>query len=178
MAEPTSTNETDGDLTRWYVVQTKPANEYRVRTNLINQEIDVFLPQYESCKYAVPISVRQIRPLFPNYLFAKLDLDTRYYRVKYTRGVSKILGNGGIPTPISENVIQKIRSRMGADNLVRMEDQLSEGDLVCVTSGPFKDLIGIFAKKMSDRGRVRVLLSMIGVDIPVQISRWQIKKVA
>ena len=176
MTDPKSTNETDGDLTRWYVVQTKPANEYRVRTNLINQEIDVFLPQYESCQYAVPISVRKIRPLFPNYLFARLDLDTRYYKVKYTRGVSKILGNGGIPDPISEDVIQTIRSRMGADNLVRMEEELSEGDLVCVTSGPFRDLLGIFVEKMSDRGRVRVLLSMIGVDIPVQILQSQIKK--
>ena len=67
---------------------------------------------------------------------------------------------------------------MGTDNLVKLEEELNEGDLVCVTSGPFKDLMGIFARKMRDRGRVRVLLNMIGVDVPVQISQWQIKKVA
>ena len=37
---------------------------------------------------------------------------------------------------------------------------------------------GIFYRKMSDSGRVKILLSLIGVDIPVQISQWQIKKVA
>jgi transcription antitermination factor NusG len=55
---------------------------------------------------------------------------------------------------------------------------LKEGDLVEITSGPFKDLTGIFQKKMSDSGRVRVLLSLIGVDVAVQLSQRQIKKAA
>jgi hypothetical protein len=38
--------------------------------------------------------------------------------------------------------------------------------------------MGIFQKKMSDKGRVRILLGLIGVDVPIQISQWQIKKVA
>jgi transcription antitermination factor NusG len=53
-----------------------------------------------------------------------------------------------------------------------------EGDIVQITSGPFKELTGIFQKRVSDKGRVRILLSLIGVDIPVQISRWQIRKAA
>ena len=67
---------------------------------------------------------------------------------------------------------------MGEDNLVKLEDELKDGDVVEVTSGPFKDLRGVFQKKMSGKGRVKILLSLIGVDVPVQISRWQIKKVA
>jgi transcriptional antiterminator NusG len=55
---------------------------------------------------------------------------------------------------------------------------MKEGDLVQITSGPFKDLTGIFQKKMSDNGRVRILLSLIGVEVPIQISRMQIKKAA
>jgi transcription antitermination factor NusG len=38
--------------------------------------------------------------------------------------------------------------------------------------------MGVFKKEMSSRGRVKVLLSLIGVEVPVQISRYQIKKVA
>jgi len=179
MTETPSTTETDlSGLPPWYVVQTKPANECRVQTNLINQDIKVFLPQYESYQYAGPQSVRKIKPLFPNYLFARLDLNLHYYKVKWTRGVSKILGIATNPVPVSEGVIHAIRARMGADNLVKLEEEFKEGDLVCVTSGPFKDLTGIFARKMSDRARVRVLLNVIGVDVPVQISQWQIKKVA
>ena len=38
--------------------------------------------------------------------------------------------------------------------------------------------MGVFDRRMSDGKRVRVLLSLIGVDVPVQVSRHQIKKVA
>ena len=121
---------------------------------------------------------QKIKPLFPNYLFAKLDVDLHYYKVKWTRGVNKILGNGSGPLPISEKVIQTIKERMGENNLVRLDDGLVQGTVVQFTSGPFKDLMGVFDKKMSDGKRVKVLLNLIGVDVPVQVSRYQIKKVA
>ena len=98
--------------------------------------------------------------------------------MKWTRGVSKILGVGNEPIPISEKVIQTIKARMGENNLVKLDDGLEEGNIVQFTSGPFKDLMGVFDKKMSDGKRVRVLLNLIGVDVPVQVSRHQIKKVA
>jgi transcriptional antiterminator RfaH len=182
--EPNGPNETNdiNDLNRgdllWYVIQTKPGDEHRVETHLLNQEIETFLPLLETHQYYGGKLVQRIKPLFPNYLFGKLDLKLHYYNVKWTRGVSKILGTENGPIPISEKVVQTIRDKMGKDNLVKLEDELKEGDAVRVTSGPFKELMGIFQKKMSDKGRVKVLLSLIGVDLPVQISQWQIKKVA
>jgi len=162
----------------WYVIHTKPGNECRVETNLTNQEIEVFLPRLETFQYFHEKLVQKIKPLFPNYLFAKLDIDVHYYKVKWTRGVSKILGVGNEPTPISERVIQTIKARRRENNLIKLEDGLGEGNIIQFTSGPFKDLMGVFDKGMSDGRRVRVLLSLIGVDVPVQVSRYQIKKVA
>ena len=162
----------------WYVIHTKPGNEHRVETNLSNQEIETFLPLFETFQCFQGKLVQKIKPLFPNYLFAKLDIDLHYYKVKWTRGVSKILGVGSEPSPISERVIQTIKQRMGENKLVRLDDGLEQGALIQFTSGPFKDLMGVFDKKMSDGKRVRVLLNLIGVDVPVQVSRHQIKKVA
>jgi len=162
----------------WYVIHTKPGNEHRVETNLFNQEIEVFLPLLESFQYSSGKMIQKIKPLFPNYLFAKLDIYLHYYKVKWTRGVNKILGSGVEPVPISGKVIQTIKERTGKDNLVKLEEEWREGDPVRVNSGPFKELVGIFQKKMSDGGRVKILLNLIGVDVSVQISRWQIKKVA
>ncbi len=163
---------------QWFVVQTKPANEHRVETNLSNQEIEAFLPLFESFQYAQGKLVQKVKPLFPNYLFAKLDIEAHYYKVKWTRGVSKILGVGSGPIPVSEKVIRTIKERMGENNLVRLDDGFVQGAVVQFTSGPFKDLMGVFDKKMSDGKRVKVLLNLIGVDVPVQVSRYQIKKVA
>ena len=163
---------------QWYVIQTKPADEHRVDAHLSNQGITVFLPMLETFHHVNGKMIPKIKPLFPSYLFARLDICAAYYMVKWTRGVNKILGMGSEPTPVSEKVIRTLRQRMGENDVVRLDDGLEEGSVVQFTSGPFKDLMGVFDKKMSDGGRVRILLSLIGVDVPVQVSRHQIKKVA
>jgi len=164
--------------TSWYVIQTKPGNEHRVETNLSNQGIEVFLPMLESFQYSSGKMIQRIKSLFPNYVFATLDIHLHYYKVKWTRGVHKILGNEGEPLPVSERVIQAIRDRMGENPYVTLDEGLEEGTPVQFTSGPFKDLLGVFDRRMSEGKRVRVLLSLIGVDVPVQVSRYQIRKVA
>jgi len=168
----------DIDVRQWYVLQTKPGNEHRVEVNLSNQGIETSLPLYGSYQYFQGRTVQKVKPLFPNYLFGKLDLEVHYYKVKWTRGMSKILGTSDGPTPISEKVIQTIMERMGKDHLIRLEEEWKEGDVVQITSGPFKELMGVFQKKMSDKGRVRILMNLIGVDVPIQISKWQLKKIA
>jgi transcriptional antiterminator RfaH len=166
------------DTLQWYVVQTKPGNERRVETHLLGQKIENFLPLLETHQCSCGKMVQKIQPLFPNYLFAHLDLNLHYYNVKWTRGVSRILGSGDGPVPISEKVVWTIKERVGKDNLAKLEDEWKEGDTVQITSGPLKDLTGIFQKRVSDKGRVRILLSLIGVDVSVQISRWQLRKAA
>jgi transcriptional antiterminator RfaH len=181
MNEPNETNDindVNGSDLLWFVIQTKPGDEHRVKTHLINQEIEIFLPLHETYQSYNAKMIQRIKPLFSNYLFARLDLKLHYYKVKWTRGVSKILGTRDGPIPISEKVVQTIREKVGKDNLVKLEEEWKEGDIVQITSGPFKELMGIFQKKMSDNGRVRILLSLIGVDIPVQISQWHIRKAA
>jgi len=162
----------------WFVVRTKAGDENRANTNLLHQEIETFLPLLKDHYFRGGRMIQTIKPLFPNYLFAKLDLNLQYTKVKWTRGVSRILGNREGPVPISEIVVQTIQDRIGKDNLIELEEEMKEGDLVQVTSGPLKDLVGVFQKRMSGKNRVKILLNLIGVDVPVQISKWQIHKVA
>jgi len=69
------TDATSLDLRLWYVIKTKPGTEHRVEINLSNQGIETFLPLFESRQYNQGRMLQKIKPLFPNYLFAKLDLD-------------------------------------------------------------------------------------------------------
>jgi transcriptional antiterminator RfaH len=176
-------NQTDG-LTRyfgtlhWFVIHTKPRDEHRVKNHFQGMEIETLLPLCENFQYSHGRMSRVINPLFSNYLFARLDLERHYYKVKWTRGVNRILGVGNEPTPISEMVIQMLRDRMGDDDTVKLLEDLQEGDLVQITSGPLKDFIGVFQRRLSSGERVRILLNLIGAEVPVQISRSQIKKAA
>jgi transcriptional antiterminator RfaH len=162
----------------WFVIHTKPRDERRVKNHLQGMEIETLLPLCENFQYFRGSMSRVSNPLFPNYLFARLDLERHYYKVKWTRGVNRILGAWHEPIPISETVIQMLKDRMGGDDTVRLLDELQEGDLVQITLGPLKDFIGVFQKRLSSGGRVRILLNLIGVEVPVQISRSQIKKAA
>ncbi len=168
----------DPNPMQWFVVRTKAGDEERANSNLLNQDIETFLPLYKAQHLRGGRMIQTIRPLFSNYLFARLDLDLHYTKAKWTRGVSRILGNREGPVPVSEAVIRTIRDRVGRDNLIELVDEMKEGDLVQVISGPLKDLLGVFQKRMSGKDRVRILLNLIGVDVPVQIPKWQIHKVA
>jgi transcription elongation factor/antiterminator RfaH len=171
------------DLTRyfgnlyWFVIHTKPKKEQRVKTHFEGMEIETILPLSEDFLYAKGTMHRVLHPFFPNYLFARLDLEHHYYKVKWTRGVNRILGVGNKPAPVSEAVIQALRDRMMSDDTVKLLDDLKQGDLVQITSGPLKDFIGVFQKGLSSNRRVKVLLNLIGVEVPVQIPRHQIKKI-
>jgi transcriptional antiterminator RfaH len=162
----------------WYVIQTKPADEHRVEANLKQQALEVYLPLLEVHQPFMGKIIQRIKPLFPSYLFARLDLPNHYYSVKWTRGVSKILGIRDEPLPLAEQVIQAIKNRAGEDRVMKLREDYGEGDLVQITSGPLKDLVGIFQRKTSDEERVRVLLKLIGAEIPATLPVWQIKRVA
>jgi transcriptional antiterminator RfaH len=162
----------------WYVIHTKPRDEQRVTEHFEGMGIETVLPLCKNYRYPYDRMRPLLNPLFPNYLFARLDLEHHYYKVKWTRGVNRILGIGSEPIPISERVIQMLKERMGDDDTVQLLEDIQEGTIVQITSGPLKDFVGAFQKGLSSSGRVRILLNLIGTDLPVQIYRWQIKKVA
>jgi len=62
-----------------------------LKINLFHQEIEVFLPLIEPYEHQFEQPVRRIKPLFQTTSLGRLDLNFHYYKVKYTRGVSKIL---------------------------------------------------------------------------------------
>lgn len=144
-------NEVNDDINRaarlWYVVRTKAGDEHRANRNLLNQKIETLLPLFRDYYHHNGRMTARIKPLFPNYLFARFDPELNYYRVKWARGVGLILGSRERPIPISDKVVQAIWDRIGRDNLIELEDKIKKGDFVQIISGPLKDLVGIFEKK-------------------------------
>jgi transcriptional antiterminator NusG len=54
---------------------------------------------------------------------------------------------------------------------------LSNGDLVKIADGPFKDFEGKVAEVDTQRGKIKVLVSMFGRETPVELDFLQVKKV-
>ena len=163
----------------WFVIQTKPKKEEEAKSYLSMKGVEIFSPQMENFLIRSGSLSKELRPLFPGYIFGKFVLDSDYSLVRWGRGVKKVLGLGGsYPTPVSEEVIEIIKRRTDSYGVVRKSYHFESNDRVRVKSGPLKDLLGIFERWVSDNDRVRVLLNLIGYQPAVEMHYSMIEKVA
>ncbi len=162
---------------RWYTVKTKPKNEKRAEQYLLNHGITTFLPWMETSQFISGKATSILQPLFPGYLFANFDLLKNYPTVKWGRGVNTILGFGKYPTPLADEVISIIKNRVNEKNIVKQALNFNKNDRVRIRSGPFKDLLGIFDHWVSESGRVKILLNLIGYQAKVELHYAQVELV-
>jgi transcription antitermination factor NusG len=162
----------------WYVIQTKPKKEDEAKSYLSTKGVEVFSPLMENFLLRNGRMSKELKSLFPGYIFGKFDLEQNYPLVRWAKGVKKVLGFGEYPTPISEEVVEIIRERTDTKGVVRLKSQFQANDVIRIKTGPLKDLLGIFERWMPDGERVRILLSLIGYQPVVEIHYSMIEKVA
>ena len=156
---------------RWFLVHTLPRGELRARLHLGVQGFETFLPQIDkTIRHA-----RQLRTvrssLFPRYLFTLLDLDIdRWLSIRSTPGVLCLYTCEGRPVPVPKGVVESLRAHANEANLTLFGPKLLEGDRVRIMRGPFAELIGTLSR-LDENGRVRVLLTMMGGNVPVSVDR-------
>ena len=165
-------------MKNWYVIQTKPKKEGEAESYLSTKGVEIFNPLMETFALKNGRMSKELKTLFPGYIFGKFDLDQNYPLVRWGRGVKKILGFGGYPTSISEEVVEVIKERTDTEGIVRVKQNFKANDVIRIKTGPMKDLLGIFERWASDNERVRVLLNLIGYQPAVEIHHSMIEKVA
>ena len=158
---------------RWYVIRTKPCNEKLAQSYLNQHGITTFLPWMEMCKTTIH---KRLKPLFPNYLFAQFDVHHSYPLVRWGKGVNTIVGFGKFPTPVSDDVLSILKDRTDEDEIVKKAYELNKNDPIIIKSGPLQDLLGVFDRWVSDSGRVKVLLNLIGYQPSVELHYSQLEK--
>jgi transcriptional antiterminator RfaH len=145
----------------WYLVRTKPGKELWVRDQLSIRLTEVFLPMLRARMPRWGRLSMSIAPLFPCYLFARLDLQQHYFQVKYLAGVSGLVSAGSDPIAVPETIVSEIRSR-GVNDVVEIrEERYDKGERVRVVEGPFRSLEAIFDRYLSGAERAAILLSTI-----------------
>jgi transcriptional antiterminator RfaH len=145
----------------WYLVRTKPAKERWVSDQLSAILPEVFLPML---KARTPLFGRMqwaVMPLFPCYVFAQFDLQTRYFDVKYMPGVQGIVSAGCDPLAVPIEVVEEIKRR-AIDGFVKIEPrQFDNGERVRVVEGHFRGFEAIFERYLSGAERVAILLNAV-----------------
>ena len=156
---------------KWYAVHTRSKHEKQVDLFLGERGVETFLPLVHT------LSRRRDRkkyvdiPLFPGYLFVFAEKE-RLYDVKYTRGVTRIIGTDlGVPTPIPDKQILDIKSVMETEVQLDPFPYLKKGRMVRVKSGPLKGMEGILVERKGHYKLViRIDLLQKGAAAEVYIS--------
>ena len=125
----------------WYAVYTRSRWEHRIADALRQKGIEVFLPTYSTQKPTSRGHVEMPPPLFPGYLFCRMDITNRL-PVLVVSGVISILGVGKVPESVPENEIDAVRKVMASGLAISPDAVLSPGQSVLVEHGPLKGVTG------------------------------------
>ncbi|QJQ94702.1 MULTISPECIES: transcription/translation regulatory transformer protein RfaH [Halomonadaceae] len=156
-------DETSDALPRWYAIQCKGGESFRATEHLSNQGYEVFHPLLEVQKKRRNRLVWVAEPLFPYYMFIRLDrVASNWGPIRSTRGVLKLVGFGGEPLAVDDSLIETLRqhARAARDDEPVANVYFRTGEPVEIVEGPFRDLQAVFEAQKGEE-RAIVLLNML-----------------
>jgi transcription antitermination factor NusG len=157
----------------WYALKVRTRCESIISIALERKEYVTFVPTYQEARQYSDRIKKVEAPLFPGYLFCRLDAKRRL-PVLTTPGVHYILGNNGEPEPLPEEEVAAIERVVRSGAVARPWPFLKTGSRVRVEHGAFAGVEGIL---LNERGTDRLILSitMLQRSVSVEIDRSWIR---
>jgi len=156
----------------WYAVHTHVNKESLSEINLIRQNFITYLPKYKKIiKHARKIST-VVRPLFPRYLFVKLDLvKQRWHLINSTYGVNVLITMEEKPVKILDKIINEIKSYDNSDGIANILPYASMtlGEEVNIIDGLFSGRKAIF-DGLTEDNRIKVLFNLLGKEVTLSMT--------
>lgn len=150
----------------WYVIYTKAQKEEFAQFHLKLKNLESVFP-----RLLLPVfSRRQKRvvPLFPNYLFVRMDFAREYDFVRWSPGVKCFVCFKDTPNPVEDGVVEHLLSRADPNGIIAARPNLRKGQEVRLCGGPLAGLDGIIRNPPDAKGRVTLLLSLFKRDIEAE----------
>ncbi|HVO91636.1 MAG TPA: transcription termination/antitermination NusG family protein [Terriglobales bacterium] len=162
---------------KWYAIQSKVNREKEVEKRLKDLRLEVFLPFMRTRRRIGSRFHWVLAPLFPGYLFCRLDMVQSGKAARYSPGVKDFLTFGNRVAEVSEDIIHALRERCPEG--VALIDPVSAqpGDVVRINEGPFSGLEAVFQQKLKGSERVAVLLEILGRQTRIVVPGEMIAKV-
>lgn len=164
---------------RWYLIYSKQRQEKSAVANLLRQKYEVYFPQIRMWRTLRGIRKLVVEPLFPRYLFIRLDSHSdNWSPIRSTIGVASLVRFGAEPAQVPGELIDYLLSRQNAEGLHEWaQPQLTIGQRARVISGPLTGYEGILIAKNS-RERVVILMDLVGGQVRAKLNPDQIEPIA
>ncbi|HLV27043.1 MAG TPA: transcription termination/antitermination protein NusG [Gemmatimonadales bacterium] len=175
---------------RWYAIQTTAGHENKVRS-LIQRRVDAdpvepeerairqaLVPMQEVVEIKNGKKVTVERKLFPGYVLVEMRWNQETSHViNSIQGVLKFVGHERTPMALRADEVNRL---LGVTDESEVEEPQEEipfliGQAVQITEGPFTDFNGTVEEVMSDKGKVRVSVSLFGRPTSVELDYLQLK---
>lgn len=175
-----------GGERHWYAIHTYSGYENAVLRNL-RQRIESLGMQDKIFSVVVPIEkkikikggkrVEVEEKVYPGYVLVEMIVDEdSWYVVRNTPRVTGFVGSGVVPVPLTQKEIDYLIGQMGDDSVTKHTIDLEVGETIIINDGPFKELEGRVSEVDSERGKVKVFVSLFGRETPVELDFLQVKK--
>ena len=158
-------------MSAWYIVQTRPRDETRAQRHLVRQGFEVYLPRFAKKRRHARRTETVAAPLFPGYLFTRLDMERdRWRSINGTIGVNRLVCHGDRPAPVPDGVVDGLRAREDERGMLPLASLLvlERGARVRIVDGALSDRIGIY-ERMTDSERIVILLDFLGRAVRIEL---------
>ena len=168
------------DELKWYVAHTYSGYENTVAVS-IQQAVENRNMHDLIAEVSIPLeTVTEItdngpktveRKVFPGYVLVKMIMtDETWHLVRNVRGVTGFVGSANKAIPLTEEEIAAlgVEKREGVVGY-------AVGDSVKITDGALASFIGTVEELDTERGKVRVVVSMFGRETPVELELDQVE---
>lgn len=170
---------------KWFVVHTYSGHENKVAQalkkrllvmHLEDKVFDMIVPTRDTVTVRHGKKTNVKEKIFPGYLLVKMILnDDTWLAVKTTPGVTSFVGAANKPTAISEKEVEAIQKFVQIAQ-PKFKSKFSVGEAVKITDGPFTDYLGSIESVNEDKGKLKILVSIFGREIPVELDFLQVNK--
>jgi transcription termination/antitermination protein NusG len=151
----------------WYALRVRPNYEKPVAAALRGKGFQEFLPLIRSKRqWSDRVKIMDL-PLFPGYLFCRLNLDERLPLLT-TPGFLYLVGVGKNPEPVDDKEIAGIQSVLRSGLTVTPWPNLVVGQKVRLMHGPLRGLDGVLTR-IANRHRIYVSVTLLKRSISVEV---------
>lgn len=164
------------ELYPWYAVRVRSRFEFVTSAALRDRGFAEFLPSYRSTRAWSDRAKEVEMPLFPGYVFCRLDAADPY-RVLNSPGVVHVVSAGKTMLPIEEREVIAIQNVCRSGLRTQPWPFLQVGRRIMVERGPLKGTEGIVTE-LKNECRLVVSITMLQRSVAAEIDREWIRPVS
>ncbi len=159
----------------WYALYVRPRHEKIVYQQLLEKQVDSFLPLTKQLRKWKDRKKWVEMPLFSGYVFVNIHLRDRL-RALQTHGVVRMVSFGGVPAVIPDWQIEQLNKILQEGTAIQPEEYLKVGDYVEVVEGPLKGVRGYLREKRGE-SRIAILIDGIYQSASFVVNKYYVKKI-